>query len=299
LLLTSTFPLHAQNSTSRFTETTTTACSNDFAAAALVPLRGKMPMAIPISPTDEMRSEEMVPTAKERSALPAYFAAVRACSRLLVADLLGTPAGTQPLQKSLVLSEDERLLHGGRISYAEYFRRQDRHNKAMAEEFAKAQGLERHAYQDAVEAWLAPSKSNYPTDSLWWTFYSFAIERAREVDSGKISQEVAQNLIEVQRLKVNEQMAAQTAASMVSLNCEMTAGSNQAADIPLVLDYSSKQVNGYTATFGETTVSWSVGPSGNGPYNYQLNRFSGFLSIGNAQFPRLATGHCTPAKKKF
>lgn len=256
-------------------------------------------MTVLSNPTAEMRANEIVPTAKERAALPAYFSAESGCSRLWVADFLRESGNTQSLPKPLGPFEEERLLQGGKISYAEYFRRRDMRVEAGVEDAMKAHGLTNHAYQDAVEGWLAPFKTNYFADSPWWTFYSFALEKARDADAGKISQKEAQDLIESRRLKVNEEMAAQTAASLVSLNCEMTAGPGQTRDMALVMDYSNKQVNRFPATFTETTVTWSTGSAGSGTYNYQLNRLSGFLNVGTEQFPVLSTGRCAPAKRKF
>lgn len=299
LLLTATLSVQAENLTSRITEATTSACSRGYAAPVLAPLRGKMPMTVLSNPTAEMRADEIVPTAKERAALPAYFAAESACSRLWVADFLREAGSTQQLPKPVGRFEEELLLQGGKISYAEYFRRRDRRVEAGVEDAMKTHGLTNHAFQDWVETWLTPFKPNYSTDSPWWNFYNFAIERARDADAGKISQKEAQDLIESRRLKVNEEMAAQTAASLVNLNCEMTAGPGQTRDMALVMDYPNKQVNRFPATFTETTVTWSSGSAGNGTYNYQLNRLSGFLNVGTEQFPALSTGRCAPAKRKF
>jgi len=160
--------------------------------------------------------------------------------------------------------------------------------------------LNSNRYQKQIESWLDPFKSSYTADSPWWGFYSYAIAEAKDVDSGKISEQEAAKMIDERRLKLNQEIASTSVPKLATLNCLLVSGNGEQNEIGLTIDYTNMQVNGYKAEFHENVIRWSI-PATNGSTKFyeSLNRLSGFYNSGSDQFPSLWTGHCAPATKQF
>lgn|GEM_PF-1365825 len=286
------------------TNETYVACVNEFTNKKLDPVRNKIPFWYLNVGTDSMRNNTNKPTAQEKEALQAYLNANIVCDALSNADLFPNDEKKQNeknISQEKSLKKELQPLIDGKITYAEYSLRQDQKIKTDL----KSLGLDPNIYdpkpvdpkryQNFIESWLGPYKVNYPENSPWWSLYYYAVGIAKEVDKGKISDENAAKLIEVKRIKVNEEIAALSAPKIVTLNCSVTLSGGERRDMVLAIDYTNLQVNGYKAEFSENIIRWTVPDPVNPDGHYTLNRLSGFLNIGNYQFSSLISGYCAPA----
>ena len=290
------------------THETYVACVNEFANKKLDPIRSKIPFWLLNGATDAMQKNFNIPTKEEKIALKAYLNASITCDTLTTADILKNDEKKQHetnLRKVESLKEELQPLIDGKITYAEYLRRQDKKGekalKSMGfdpNEFTQ-KPIDPKRYQNFVESWLGQYKANYPANSPWWTLYYYAIGIAKDVDKGKMSDENAAKLIEEKRLKVNQEMAALTAPKVVNLNCSVTSSGGSQNEIALTIDYTNMQVNGFKAEFYENEIRWTVPDPVNPDSHFTLNRLSGFVSGGTYQSSNLVTGHCTQATRQF
>lgn len=285
-------------------------CIKEFANHNLDLLRGKMPMwnIWMENPTNEMRSNENKPNAAEKTALRAYLKARYACDSLFDLALESDDNARKRADHELKKQLDNEInpLINGKITFAEYARRKDQDEKETneigakieKELSAKALQIDPKRYENYIESWLAPSKPNYPANSPWWGFYSDAIATAKDVDSGKLSDESAWKLIDERRLKFNQELAALSAPKLVTLNCAMTGKDGRQVEKALTIDYTNTQVNGQKAEFYENEIHWSTN-NGTTNYYFTLNRLSGFLNASSDRFPGVWAGRCAPATKQF
>lgn len=282
------------------TTSITDTCTKGYANSKIDPVRDKI-YIVGSQLTDDMLKDKSKPNAIEKEALRVYVDAEVACAKSLYAIAFKDNEQmrlAQDIQAKKRIEAETRPLINGKITYAEYNRRQDQKLKD-AEERMKEAGFD-HRYENYVEAWLSPNKSAYPSGSPWWGFYNYAIATAKDVDRGKISEEEAAKLIEDKRLKVNEEIAASAAPKVTTLNCPVHGPAGEQGDIPIAIDYTNMKVNGRKADFYENSIRWSI-PStdGSSDTDFTLNRLSGFINVGSDQFPSLMSGYCAPATKKF
>ena len=155
------------------------------------------------------------------------------------------------------------------------------------------------SFELSVWMWLDPLKPNWPAASPWWGFYNYAIAIAKNVDSGKISDEAGRKLIEERRLALNQELAAAAAPKVVTLNCALSGPDGKPVERAIMIDYSNLKVSGYPANFYENEIRWSYKTGAGANVNNTLNRLSGFLQIGDEEFPALITGRCVPGVKQF
>ena len=281
------------------TQETIDSCASAYTVKSLTPLRGKMPMGFAEKPTAEMRANDKVPSPSERTAFAAYLAARDKCNAMASADT-DRFLGKVPDASTRREPDDEfKQLQAGKLTYSEYFRISDRTSETRVAKAVKFMEQDTHSYQNFIEAWLAPSKAMYPQGSPWWDFYRYSIATAMDVDAGKLAQAEGQGLIEARRLKLNAELTGQPAESQATLNCNVSDGDKLRVERAILLDYGRKQVNGLPALFSDTGITWDSDATGGGKLHHNLNRLSGFISVGSTEYPVMFSGYCTPAKKQF
>ena len=281
------------------TQETIDSCASAYAVKSLTPLRGKMPMGFADKPTAEMRANEKVPSSAERAAFAAYLTAQDNCNAMAGADMDRFLGKVPDEPKRLEPDDEFKQLQAGKMTYGEYFRISDRTSEARAAKALKFMEQDSHSYQNFIEAWLAPSKVTYPQGSPWWDFYRYSIATAKDVDAGKLAQAEGQNLIEARRLKLNSELAGQSTEGQATLNCNISDGDKLRVERAILLDYGRKQVNGLPALFSDTVITWDSDATGGGKLHNNLNRLSGFISVGSTEYPVMFSGYCAPAKKQF
>lgn len=279
---------------------TIAACSREYASSKLDPLRGKLDVSWGESVTDDMRANQRKPTPSERVALAAYLDALAACHRYQSIERFPTDFRKQKESEEQLKNwqfQDLGDLKAGKISYAEYFRRQDKKLEDFKQSFNEAQS--KRQYQTEMENWLDAGKSKYGNFKPFWSFYEFAIETSKKVDQKLIPKETGEKAIEERRLQFNKEWAEENAPKPVLLNCSFDGTNGFHMDRPMNIDFAKNQVNGYSAQISESEIRVRL-PSKNGDdVLLTINRLSGYGTMGSEKFPMLVSGYCRPASKQF
>lgn len=183
-------------------------------------------------------------------------------------------------------------LRTGQITFAEFHRREDKRREDAKAAYKRATG-----FRAEIGRWLVGLPSDIRFAGLWPEFTRNVLAIADRVDEGSLSRPDGSRMIEERRQRYNADLAL---ATQVTLNCSYNGSNGQRRDIPTVIDYRTRQVNGYAAEMSDTAIQWSY-PSSDGKFTYNaaLNRLSGFASIGTTEFPSLMTGQCTTAQRQF
>jgi hypothetical protein len=246
-------------------------------------------------PTKVMRTYEKKPNAAERAALEVYKEVQLACAAELAKAESPTDAKAQDeiiAAYKLWIAERVDPLLTGRITFAEYLRREDKRNADAKAAFKRA-----NSFRAETERWLGGGSPDARSSSFWPEFTRDALAIAERVDSGLIPREEGSRLLEERRHRFNNDLAT---ASQVTLNCAYQGSDGRRMDGPVVIDYMRQQVNGFSAQFSDTMIQWETSSSdGRIKYTNTLNRLSGFTSIGSGEFPTLFTGQCSTAKRQF
>lgn len=287
-------------SAQRFSKETIAACSREYASSKLDPLRGKLNVNWGESVTDDMRANQRKTTPNERVALAAYLDALAACYRYQSIEIFPDDFRKQKENEVKLNNwsfQDLEDLKAGKISYADYFSRQDKKFEDFKQSYYEAQS--KRQYQTEIESWLDAGKSKYGNFKPFWSFYEFAVEISKKVDQKLILREAGEKAIEERRLQFNKDWAEENAPKPVMLNCSFDGGKNFRTDWPMNIDFAKSQVNGYSAQISESEIHARF-PSKNGDDTFlTINRLSGFGTMGSEKFPILVSGYCRPASKQF
>lgn len=243
---------------------------------------------------------DRVPTASEVVALKALFIAALSCDNAYFNSLKDSAKKRGPDLQRVFESADRRdlgLLISGDITIAEFNQQKIEEGEA-AERALKFDVDSKDWFEEKIGKWLDPEKTKYTSESPWWVFYNYALSTAKEVDANNVLPGVADVLIERKRIEVNRELVAAATPKPLTLNCSVNGPNGAEIQIPVVVDYAGLSVNGWPAKFFPNSINWDVKNTA-GVYHWNLNRLSGYLSIGTDEVPFVSGGMCSAAKPKF
>jgi hypothetical protein len=259
----------------------------------LDPIRDKVPLSFSEEPTQFMLENDAKPTITEQRALRAWAEDNESCLNAEIKQL--TKQGVDlshtsktPHQK---INADLKLFEQGKISYREYFIREDIAMKRIMDAYY------RKWHKDEIQKSLAESSKAWPSDSPYWTYYTYAMQVAQDMGDGKISRDSADQLIEAKRKEVNAQVAALSAPKTAILNCAFHFDGGPDFERPFTINYTNGTVNGFKANFTETEIRWESTSKDGIAMRFVLNRTSGTMYTSDQN--TFIQAHCAPAVKQF